>query len=76
MQTHLRLESPMLMPYAYPNSDIGGNMPNEKRDVATILRFVERTVQHGVPVRVALQRAEKRFGMNRSLIRSFYRGDQ
>lgn len=63
----------MLTSYVYPNSDIGGEMPNEKRDIATILRFVERTVAHGTPVRVALQRAERRFKVNRAVLRDFYR---
>lgn len=47
---------------------------NSKSDLDTVLRFVERTVRHGVPSRVAISRAGKRFKMNPNLIRAFYRG--
>jgi len=46
---------------------------NEKCDLATVLHFVDRAVDKGVPVRVAIQRASKRFRMDRNLIRGFYR---
>ena len=48
-------------------------MSNEKCDLQTVLRFVDRTVAKGVPVRVAIARASKRFRMDRNLIRGFYR---
>ena len=46
---------------------------NEKCDLAHVLSFVDRTVSKGVPVRVAIARASKRFRMDRNLIRGFYR---
>lgn len=49
---------------------------NEKCDLATVLNFVQRTVAKGVPVRVAIARASKRYRMDRDLIRGFYRAPE
>lgn len=46
---------------------------NEKCDLQTVLRFVDRAVAKGVPVRIAIIRASKRYRMDRNLIRGFYR---
>lgn len=48
----------------------------QRTEVSTVLRFVDRTVFHGVPVRVAITRAARRFKMQPELIRAFYRGEQ
>jgi hypothetical protein len=42
--------------------------------VEEVLGFVDRTTSHGVPVRVALRRAERRYGVSRGLIKAFMRG--
>ena len=44
-----------------------------RADIYTVLDFVDRTVARGVPVRVAISRAEKKYGVQRSLVRAFYR---
>ena len=48
-------------------------MSNEKCDLRTVLAFVDRAVSKGLPVRVAIARASKRYRMDRNLIRGFYR---
>lgn len=45
----------------------------QKNDLATVVAFVDRTVKHGVPIRVALTRGSRRFGVDRDLLRMFYR---
>jgi DNA polymerase III epsilon subunit-like protein len=41
--------------------------------VTDVLAFVERTKAHGVPERVALDRAAKRYGVQRSWLRQLMR---
>lgn len=45
----------------------------QRTEVSTVLRFVERTVSRGVPVRIAITRAARRYRMDAGLIRAFYR---
>lgn len=45
----------------------------QKNDLATCVAFVDRTVKHGVPIRVALTRGATRYGVDRDLLRLFYR---
>lgn len=45
----------------------------QRVDIYTVLDFVDRTVARGVPVRVAISRAERRYNIERSLVRAFYR---
>lgn len=40
-----------------------------------VLAYLHRTMDRGVPLRVALLRAERRYGVNRNFIRSFLRSD-
>lgn len=49
--------------------------PARERFVSTdvVLAFIERTLQRGVPMRVALLRAERRYGVDRNVVRAFLR---
>jgi len=42
-------------------------------NVTEVLDFVSRTVGHGVPERIAISRAAKRYSLDAGLIRSFVR---
>ncbi len=42
-------------------------------DIAAVLLWVEKTQNHGVPPRIAIKRAAKRFGADEGLIRAFVR---
>jgi hypothetical protein len=43
---------------------------------AVVLAYLTRTLERGVPMRVALMRAERRYGVNRDVIRAFLRSGQ
>lgn len=43
--------------------------------LSEVIGFVARTRERGVPERVALRRAERRFGMDRKLIKAFVRSE-
>lgn len=42
-------------------------------DLALVLLFVDRTVERGVPTRIALSRAAKRYQLDRELVLAAYR---
>ena len=42
-------------------------------NVNEVLDFVSRTVEHGVPVRIAIRRAAVRYGVEPGLVRAFWR---
>lgn len=42
-------------------------------DLSIVLLFVDRTVERGVPTRIALTRAAKRFQLDRDLVVAAYR---
>ena len=44
--------------------------------IGTVLSFIERTCNHGVPLRVALMRAQRRYGVDRGIIREFLRSER
>jgi len=41
--------------------------------ISEVLGYVERTHSHGVPLRVALKRAEKRYGVPSAWVKSWMR---
>lgn len=45
-------------------------MPDSFVALDRVLDFVDRTTARGAPLRVATKRAERRFGVNRNLVRS------
>lgn len=47
----------------------------QRTDISTVMTFVNRTVGRGVPVRVAIARAARRYKMQPELIRAFYRSE-
>ncbi len=56
------------------SSSRSSSRSGERTDMGTILRFLDRTVnRHGVPVRIAVKRAARRFKTDERLIRMFYR---
>lgn len=42
-------------------------------DLAAVLQFVDRTVERGVPTRIAVTRAAKRFHLDRELVLAAHR---
>jgi hypothetical protein len=50
-------------------------VPDGFVDLSLVLTFVDRTVDRGVPTRVALTRAAKRFRLRRELVVAAYRCD-
>jgi hypothetical protein len=48
----------------------------EFHSLSKVLAFVGRTRGHGVPERVAIQRAARRFGIDREVLRAFLRGSK
>lgn len=42
-------------------------------DLADVLAFVDSTIGHGVPTRVAITRASKRYRLERELVLAAYR---
>lgn len=40
---------------------------------ADVVSFIERTIERGVPARVALTRAHRRYGIDRDYLRAVYR---
>lgn len=49
-------------------------MPNEKRDIASVLRWIDKATEKGVPLRVAIKRASRRFNYQPGVLRDFHRG--
>lgn len=45
-------------------------MPDSYVSLERVLDFVDRTCARGAPMRVATKRAERRFGVNRNLVRT------
>lgn len=44
-------------------------------DLAVVLFFVDRTVARGVPTRIAITRASKRYRVDRELVLAAYRSE-
>lgn len=47
-------------------------MADQYERIERVLDFVDRTTARGAPLRVATKRAERRFGVDRKLVRAFF----
>lgn len=54
---------------------LGGEKSEPRfHSLSEVLAFVARTEAHGVPRRIAIQRASTRFGVQKDLIKAFLAG--